>query len=352
MSTKRNYGIDLLRLVLMFMVCILHVLGQGGILQNSAFGTTGHKTYYLLEIISYCAVNGFAVISGYMATEKPQKYSKIVNMWFQVFFYAFVVTLVLTLLGLNKTAWPVVDMIKCAMPVTFSKFWYFTAYFALFFAMPVLNKFLFSIRRDTAQKALIILVAMFSCTGLFADPFRVEYGYSTIWIVVVYCIGVLAKKIHLFEKKKTITLIILWAFSTFVTWGRYVFFGVGRLFSGYMSPTILLNALIMVVLFSRLRPKGKLISKLSPLAFGIYLLQLNQVVWSSILQNSVSFVASENLILGIGYVFAFAACIFIIGLVVEYIRAKLAKIFKIPLLSEKIVEIIDKILSKLSLLLE
>ena len=35
-GSGRNHGIDLLRLVLMFMVCMLHTLGQGGILNASA----------------------------------------------------------------------------------------------------------------------------------------------------------------------------------------------------------------------------------------------------------------------------------------------------------------------------
>lgn len=32
MKNERNYGIDLLRIVLMYMVCILHTLGCGGVL--------------------------------------------------------------------------------------------------------------------------------------------------------------------------------------------------------------------------------------------------------------------------------------------------------------------------------
>ena len=31
-ETKRNYGIDLLRIVSMVMIVILHILGQGGVL--------------------------------------------------------------------------------------------------------------------------------------------------------------------------------------------------------------------------------------------------------------------------------------------------------------------------------
>ena len=86
MKTERNYGIDSLRLVLMFMVCVLHTLGQGGIIKESVRGTVGYGIYWLLEILCLYAVNGFAMISGYNATDKPVKYEKIVKMWFQAFF--------------------------------------------------------------------------------------------------------------------------------------------------------------------------------------------------------------------------------------------------------------------------
>ncbi len=55
---KRNYGIDLLRLVLMYMVCMLHTLGQGGILGVCQAGTVEYKAFWFLEILSYCAVDG------------------------------------------------------------------------------------------------------------------------------------------------------------------------------------------------------------------------------------------------------------------------------------------------------
>ena len=38
MNSNRNYGIDALRLVSMYLVVILHVLGQGGVLANSHSG--------------------------------------------------------------------------------------------------------------------------------------------------------------------------------------------------------------------------------------------------------------------------------------------------------------------------
>ena len=91
MRKERNYGIDLLRIVLMYMVCILHTLGQGGILDACADGTGRYKVFWFLEILSYCAVDGFALISGYMATDQPSKFEKLVDMWFQAFFYSFII---------------------------------------------------------------------------------------------------------------------------------------------------------------------------------------------------------------------------------------------------------------------
>lgn len=350
MSNERNYGIDLLRLLLMFMVCMLHALGQCGVLGASGKTIGEYRTYWFLEILSYCAVDGFAIISGYMATDKPHKYEKIVEMWFQAFFYSFVVTLILTIIGINES-WGMRDIIKCAFPVTFGKFWYFTAFFALFFAIPVLNKFIFTIDENTAKKAIIIIVVLFSLMGILGDPFKSQWGYSAIWLMVLYCIGALAKKIKLFESRKSITLILLWALCIFVTWCARVFINNGRLVN-YVSPTILLSGMIMVVLFSRLHLKGTVISKLSPLAFGIYLFQSNQVVWKKGVKDAFAFVASKNIAIGVLYVFAFALAIFISGLIVEFVRSKLAKLLRIPSLSKKIVELADNMLIRLFVFLK
>lgn len=350
MRQERNYGIDLLRLVLTYMVCILHTLGQGGVLNACSFNSREYKVYFLLETLSYCAVDGFALISGYMATDKPRKYEKLVEMWIQAFFYSFIVTMVLTFAGINDS-WHITDMIKCAFPVIFEKFWYFTAFFALFFAIPVLNKFIFMIDQNISKKAFIILVGLFPVMGILTDPFKLQSGYSAIWLMVLYCIGALAKKIKLFEKKSTKILIFLWVMCILFSWGIRVFIGSGRLINN-VSPTILFSGLIMVVLFSRLRLKGKIIAKLSPLAFGIYLFQMNQVIWNYIIKNRFSFIVSEHIIIGILYVLLIAFIIFISGMIVEFIRGGFARVLNISFLSKKIVKFIDSIMVKMLVFLE
>lgn len=350
MKEERNYGIDLLRLVLMFMVCLLHTLGQGGVLGASSAESVQYKVFWFLEVCAYCAVDGFALISGYTASKRPQRYEKIVQMWFQAVFYSFIVTMILGMAGLTIPLEPQ-EIKKLLMPVTFKSFWYFTAYFALFFMTPILNEFLFSIDEHTAKKTFLVLTVLFSGLGVINDPFLSGNGYSAIWLVVLYCLGALAKRIHLFEEKSSVSLVLLFIVMCLFSWEGLIQRNTNRYIS-YISPTILLNGLIMIVLFSRLKLSGGLIKKVSPLAFGVYLFQMNTIVWSSILNGSCIFIASKPIVAGVGYVFLCAAILFAAGLAVEFLRSRVAIILKIPVLSQKIAGLAEKILCRICWILK
>lgn len=349
MNNKRNYGIDLLRIILMFMVCMLHTLGHGGILSSSPFGTLQHKTFYLLEVASYCAVDSFAMISGYMAINKPQKYEKLVEMWFQVVFYSFVVTSFFSIIGIYS-GFEIKEMIKCAMPMTFSKFWYFTAYFGLFFVMPLLNQFISSIDEKTARIGFLILILPFSVIETLFGVFKTNGLYSVFGLIILYCIGGFAKKGRIFEKTKTSILIIAWLVCLVTTWLVIILFN-NTLLMFYQSPTILFCGLLMVIIFSRIPTKGTLIKLFSPFIFGVYLFHQNQVIWGY-LKGTFSFVSELPVLQGVLYAFLIASIIFISGLCVVAVRSKLSKLIGIPTLSKKIVQVIKSMLFKASKLLD
>ena len=303
-----------------------------------------------MEVCGYCAVDGFALISGYTASKRPQRYEKIVQMWFQVVFYSFIVTMILGMAGLTIPLEPQ-EIKKLLMPVTFKSFWYFTAYFALFFMMPILNVFLFSIDEHTAKKTFLVLIVLFSGLGVINDPFVSGKGYSAIWLIVLYCLGALAKRIHLFEKRGSLTLGTCFVVMCLCSWGELVLLNSKRLIN-YISPTILLNGLILVVLFSRIKIKGNLIRKISPLAFGVYLFQINVVVWKTVLKGSCIFIASKPIVAGVGYVFLCAAILFAAGLAVEFLRSRAAIILRIPVLSQKIAGLAEKTLCRICWILK
>ena len=198
------------------MVCLLHTLGQGGILASCAEGSVQYYIFWFLEISSYCAVNGFAIISGYTAVERPQKYSKLINMWFQAFFYSFIVTVILALFGFAE-GMGTEQYVRMALPLTHNMFWYFTAYFALFLVTPLLHKVMELFDEKGSRKALLVLILVFSCVNFRHNAFA--SGYSAMWVMILYCVGALAKKGRLFERKKSYALILTFALCVILSWG-------------------------------------------------------------------------------------------------------------------------------------
>ena len=73
---KRNTGINLFKLFSMFMIALLHVLGMGGI-TGAAAGTSSYYPVYLMQNAAFCAVNCYALVSGYLMLGKKIKPSRI-----------------------------------------------------------------------------------------------------------------------------------------------------------------------------------------------------------------------------------------------------------------------------------
>ena len=217
--------------------------------------------------------------------------------------------------------------------------------------MPVLNKFLFELDEKASKKVFIFLFVVFSVFGTLRDAFRSEWGYSTIWVVVLYCMGVLARRIKLFESRPTYLLVLLCLGCSLITWASCVFLGTQRLFV-YISPTVLGCAIGLVIIFSRIKIKGTIVKKMVPYSFGIYLLQVSPVVWYGLIRDSFSFIASQPLPIGIVCILAGAGLIFGVGFGVEWIRSKLAYMLKVHVLSERIVDMISRNISKLDVFLK
>ena len=75
---ERNYGIDLLKIVAMMFVCILHVCNYGGVSSKSLTESfpDNHKLIIFLQALTYCAVDVYAMVSGYLGYNKKFKLSR------------------------------------------------------------------------------------------------------------------------------------------------------------------------------------------------------------------------------------------------------------------------------------
>jgi len=322
-NDSRNYGLDALKILLTLFICVLHTLKRGGILSSST--SVSFCIFWLIETFAFCAVDGYALISGYVSNCTKVNYKRIIHLWLIVFFYSFVITVVFSLFHIGPSL-SLGSMVEHFFPILYCEFWYMTAYFPLFFFMPIINKTINSLNDKEAKYLFLSLIIIFSCFGTVQDNY-LNGGYHFLWISILFVIGSLIKKLHLFEKIETSKMIIIYIICNIVSWLTKVITGSEDLIS-YISPTILLSAITLLIVFSRLKPNKHFVSFIVPLTTGVYLFQCNSIVWS-LLDKRFVFVSEMNPLLGVFTVLILALVIFLSGGLVDFLRQKLYILLKI-----------------------
>lgn len=357
---KRNYGIDLLRIVSMLMVVILHILGQGGVLKSSQILSSQYEVACFLEMACYCAVNCYALISGYVGVDSKFKLSNIAYIWLQVIFYSVGIA---ALFAYFIPEVYINDVFEGFLPVTKNLYWYFTAYFCIFFFMPFFNKAIQNMSEKQLKYIGVCIFIIFSIMQTLAkrEVFYTNCGYSALWLALLYVLGGIIKKTEFLSKVKNYWLALIYLLCIVITWvEKYVIDylnqaspvepeRVGWLVS-YISPTILISAIVLVVLFSKIKTgnvSAKLIAFFAPLSFGVYLIHVQKHIWIYVMKERFIWLAEYNATVIILAVLGYAVAIFLACIVIEFVRDLLFKLLKIKQSLQKIeAKIFGKILVK------
>lgn len=197
---KRNTGINLFKLFSMFMIALLHVLGMGGII-GAAAGTSSYYPVYFMQNAAFCAVNCYALVSGYLMLGKKIKPSRITELWFEVFFYS--VGLSAIMISIYREFFSAQNIVYALTPIISKQYWYMTAYFLMYLFIPMMNKF--AEAADKKSFTAVIAVILLLTTGSFIigkDGFQFSEGYSPIWLMVMYLVGAYMKKFGVGAKMK------------------------------------------------------------------------------------------------------------------------------------------------------
>lgn len=361
LNPNRNYGIDFLRILSMLFVLLLHILKHGGILANLEKLSLGYNIAWFVEICAYCAVNCYALISGFFGYSSKQKYSNIINLYFQTAFYAVLATGIFYFMNPDEIGEKV--FIKAVFPFGFNVYWYFTAYFCMFFFIPFMNKILEVCDFKQLTGLVSALIVFFSLIPLIfkSDVYFTNNGYTVLWISVMYIIGGYIRKYELHKKISNIKCFLIYFGAVLVTFGQkviteYVKFIVNGetvnegLFIKYTSPTMVICAVSLLCLFAKADFKDgmkKLTAIFSPFAFSVYLIHTAPFVWSKVMKNRFVLFADFNPIVMILVVFATAIGIFALCSLIDFVRVQLFKLFRIKELSVKIEGTVAKIIEKI-----
>lgn len=345
---KRNYGIDLLRMAAMIFVIILHLTGIGGICAGSELLSGNFLVSQLLRIATFCAVNVYALISGYVGWNRTPKPSALLSLWVKVVCICVGITVLAQLIAPELVG--LKDLVKSFTPVIDGKYWYFNAYVGLFFFIPLLNHAIRSIPGREAVFAMggiTLLVMTLSFTGL-NSTLLVGSGYCTLWLVILYLAGGLLARFEIPGKLSAAQWAVLYLLAVLANYlprmgllwlkPEYWTPATQNLAVQYTSPTIALSAAALVCCFSRLELKERtirVVKTLSPHSFGVYLAHTHPLVFSTCISGRLTHLGTAPMWELLVKLFAATLLIYALGTAADWAVTKAMRLTRIDRLLKK-----------------
>lgn len=344
---KRNYGIDLLRIVSIFMVIILHIMAQGAAIYSVDKGSLNYYIFWFLEMTSFCAVNCFALVSGYVGYGREKKLPAIISLSAQALFYV----IVFTAAGcIAKGAFDKEFVLASVLSVREGGFWYFKAYLCAWFFFPLIDIAVEKLEQKQLKRMVTAGFIFFSVVPLifFADLFRTGLGYTPLWLLVMYFYGAYVKKYGIDQNKKSWKYFLLFLLTSVITWAGVIAIKSveGKVaqaplwlehFMSFTSPTVVLSGVFLFFAFANIKT-GKIanavIKFVSPLTFGVYLVHTQYAVWKFI-EEKFMWTGALSPIYATLSVLGVALGIFAVCAMVEYVRKLIFKITGIDSLIKK-----------------
>ena len=293
MEKKRNYGLDLLKTLSMFMVISFHFSDHGCIPLSSEKPLTVSWVILAIPRIwgGLCNII-FMLVSGYFLCQKKSfSLKNVFKLYGQVWFYSFFCGVGAILLGTH--VFSTVDFIKMLLPFTFNRYWYFSSYILIYLFHPFFNRLINSMNQKQHLWLCYLSVGLFS---VYYTVTHAEWiiGTNRLFIfIAMYFVGAYIKKYNINYKR---LYIIFFACSLFVieiasliimkfvsyklkndNLITYFVWGTERIF-----PVLL--AILLFILFEKKQVSSKIITTLldffSPALFGVYLFHVGDLnVW-------------------------------------------------------------------------
>lgn len=345
---KRNYGIDLLRMAAMVFVIILHLTGVGGICAGSELLSGNFLVSQFLRIATFCAVNVYALISGYVGWNRTPKPSALLSLWVKVVCICVGVTVLTQLIAPELVG--LQDLVKAFTPVIDGKYWYFNAYVGLFFFIPLLNHAIRGIPGREAVFAMggiTLLVMSLSFTNLNAT-LLLGSGYCTLWLVILYLAGGLLARFEIPGKLSVgqwAALYLLAVLANYLPrmgllWLKPEYWtpATQNLAVQYTSPTIALSAVALVCCFSRLELKERTIRAvklLSPHSFGVYLAHTHTLVFANCISGRLTHLGTAPIWEMLAKLLAATLLIYAIGTAADWAITQAMRLTRIDRLLKK-----------------
>lgn len=347
---KRNTGINLFKLFSMFMIALLHVLGMGGI-TGAAAGTSSYYPVYLMQNAAFCAVNCYALVSGYLMLGKEIKPSRITELWFEVFFYSVSISAIMMIV--YRDLFSARNIVYAVTPIISNQYWYMTSYFMMYLFVPMMNKFADAANKKVFTATIVVILVLTTGSLMIKqDGFRLNDGYSPIWLMIMYLVGAYMKKFNVGAKMKKWLALLLYVISSLCSFILCVFskkllkimLGNDISYLSYTSPFVVLSAIFLFIFFSKLKfgkKTEKLINYITPAALGVYLIHTHPLVFNKLMKDITMPLVNHGTAAMIFGSIAMALAVFIICIAIDLLRIQLFRLIRVNALCKKLDEVFN-----------
>lgn len=358
MKSERNISLDALRAFAIIGVITLHLVGGVDTLEL----TQGNRLIVNIFLaVTYCSVNLFGLLSGYLKIERPHHYDSLIRIILQTIYWCFLITIICAVFFKQRTLW---ELIGNAFPFINDRLWYISCYFFLFLCVPYLNLTAKRLSQKSYKLLLLSLTFLMSFIPTFClrDFFHVvNMGYSAGWLIFMYLLGGYYKLYGFgkwLSRKKALALLLV--SNCAIILSKYVLeiilqkmglrLNAALLLFYYCSPLMLLNSICILYLFINKSWKENIIGKgitwLSGVSLGVYIIHAHPFCLDYILiGENLKWIVQDNPI------FTFLICVMAILTVAlltglaEQIRIIIFRVCSIDKMIKKLGSKVDRLMA-------
>lgn len=333
-SEKRQYGLDVLRILSMLGVVCLHMLSYGGIEQVCAADPAKNAAVTAIRVCSYPAVDCFVLLSGYFLCTKRFRLSRLVRLWLQAAFWSVLIQCVFFVVDSQSvSAGKVVYMF---LPIISGRYWFLNAYVAMSLFTPFLNRLIHGLDRFSYRCGLLAIGFVFSLASVLArgnDVFGAYNGYHFSWYVALYMVGGYLRRFcsgKYRPRQLWICLAVLNCIQFAYIFGcRFLSAwipevgGYEGLLLKYTSPLVVGSAVCLLLLFEQAQGNYKWAARCAPFTFAVYLIHEHPLIRDALIQNGFAWIGKLNWAGVVVTVGVCAAAILAVCIILDWGRSRL-----------------------------
>ena len=343
-NKSRETNLELLRILAMMMVISLHYLDKGNALAEIGDISVSNPAFFnqilawVLEVLSYGAVNLYIMISGYFLINASAKMEKPFKLVIQVLFYSAGIVLIFLCMG-RLPEYASETFFKCLFftPIASAHYWFASSYVFFYLLAPFVAVGIRRLDEKQHRGLMIIVLLLFSRLWRILLPQSApidDKGYGLLWFLTLFVVASYIRRFVPIVKKRRFLYLAVYLVSSLATLASFfviyaIYNATGRfevfikVLLEYNSPTIILASVSFFLFFRTIRiPEGffsKAVLFVSPLTFGIYLIHehyLLRDLWTTFWKVNEAVKMPWFIAHFIGCVLA----VFMIGAVIEGIR--------------------------------